>query len=178
MSPFRTQNCGPIDDHVIGRGCPAADGELDVTSTERPLPMTPPAPEQGDHLGRSPDFAGRCLAEPSQPIWGQWLILSRARRLQLRGQSRICTAFPFTRAMVAPGPKQIRGYAGKDVRSSPNATGRMRVCVAAAYAIRPRRRGPKRAAKARITPETVAIMPAALTESLAPNQIGPYPART
>ena len=46
------------------------------------------------------------------------------------------------------------------------------------FAPRPRRRGPKSAASPRITPETVAIIPAALTALDWPSQIGPYPAST
>ena len=45
-----------------------------------------------------------------------------ARRLQLRGQSRVCTAFPFHRTVEPPGPKHTLGSAARGESARPEAT--------------------------------------------------------
>ncbi|APX21334.1 hypothetical protein Ga0080559_TMP538 [Salipiger profundus] len=64
--------------------------------TDRPFPVARPARGEGDHPGRSPDLRVVASLGPSR-AFTQWHVADDARRSQLRGQSRVCTAFPILR---------------------------------------------------------------------------------
>src|SRR6056297_1676495 len=72
--------------------------------------MTPTAPGQGDHFGRSPDFAGHRVNR-AFPGLSPVACAGHARRLQLRGQSWIYTTFPFHRTHGSARTEASHGYA-------------------------------------------------------------------
>jgi len=73
-------------------------------------PKRSPARGEGDHLGRSPDLRVGARRGPSR-AFRPVAYAGRTRRSQLRGQSRICTAFPILRA--GPEPRLERLNAGR-----------------------------------------------------------------
>jgi len=86
----------PTDRHTWSAkaliGQPTADRRLSPLRYAASLAR--PAPEMGDHNGRSP--GSRVVAWPSLPIAHTTVAsVGFARRLQLRGQPQLCTAFPF-----------------------------------------------------------------------------------
>ncbi len=72
-----------------------------------PNSRTRPASRMGDHLGRSPDLRVEAKVGPSRGGCPSGCA-DIALRLQLRGQSRVCTAFPFNRANPDQSESPIR----------------------------------------------------------------------